>query len=133
MTRIGWLQILLYFLAILLLTKPMGVFLYRVFERKGTFLDFLLRPVERLIYRISGIDEEREMNWIEYGIAMLLFSGVSLILLYGIELGCQRSSEAVAVNRRCPSRKAARTHPRPIFQNQCEVREATFPAEAFGG
>ena len=85
MTGIGWLQILLYFLAVLLLTKPMGVFLYRVFERKGTFLDFLLRPVERLIYRVSGIDEEKEMNWIEYGIAMLLFSGVSLVLLYGIE------------------------------------------------
>ena len=85
MTASGWLQIFLYFVAILLLTRPMGVFLYRVFERKKTFLDFLLRPVERLIYRVSGVDEEKEMGWLEYGAAMLLFSGVSLILLYGIE------------------------------------------------
>jgi potassium-transporting ATPase potassium-binding subunit len=85
MTGSGWLQILLFFLAVLLLTRPMGVFLYRVFERKKTFLDFLLRPVERLIYRVSGVDEEKEMGWLEYGAAMLLFSGVSLILLYGIE------------------------------------------------
>jgi potassium-transporting ATPase potassium-binding subunit len=85
MTGSGWLQILLFFLAVLLLTRPMGVFLYRVFERKKTFLDFLLRPVERLIYRVSGVDEEKEMGWLEYGAAMLLFSGVSLILLYAIE------------------------------------------------
>ena len=85
MTGIGWLQILLYFLVVLLLTKPMGVFLHRVFERKDIFLDFLLRPVERLIYRVSGVDEKKEMHWIEYGVAMLLFSGASLLLLYGIE------------------------------------------------
>lgn len=85
MTGSGWLQILLFFLAILLLTRPVGVFLYRVFERKKTFLDFVLRSVERLIYRVSGVDEEKEMSWLEYGAAMLLFSGVSLILLYGIE------------------------------------------------
>jgi potassium-transporting ATPase potassium-binding subunit len=85
MTGSGWLQILLFFLAILLLTRPVGVFLHRVFERKKTFLDFLLRPVERLIYRVSGVDDEKEMGWLEYGAAMLLFSGVSLILLYGIE------------------------------------------------
>jgi len=85
MTGSGWLQILLFFLAVLLLTRPVGVFLYRVVERKKTFLDFLLRPVERLIYRVSGVDEEKEMGWLEYGAAMLLFSGVSLILLYGIE------------------------------------------------
>jgi potassium-transporting ATPase potassium-binding subunit len=85
MTGSGWLQILLFFLAILLLTRPVGVFLYRAIERKKTFLDFLLRPVERLIYRVSGVDEEKEMSWLEYGAAMLLFSGVSMILLYGIE------------------------------------------------
>jgi K+-transporting ATPase ATPase A chain len=82
MTGNGWFQIFVYFLAVLLVTKPMGVFLYRVFERKGTFLDFALRPVERLLYRVSGIDEEREMGWKEYVVAKLLFSAVSLILLY---------------------------------------------------
>jgi K+-transporting ATPase ATPase A chain len=85
MTGDGWFQIFLYFVAVLLVTKPMGVFLYRVFEQKGTFLDFVLRPIEKLIYKTSGIDEQNEMNWREYGVAMLLFSGVSLVALYLIE------------------------------------------------
>jgi potassium-transporting ATPase potassium-binding subunit len=75
----------LYFVALLLVTKPMGVFLYRVFEQKGTFFDFVLRPVEKLIYKTAGIDEQNEMNWTEYGVAMLLFSGVSLVMLYLLE------------------------------------------------
>jgi len=85
MTANGWLQILLYFAAVLAVTKPMGVFLYRVFEGKPTFLDFALRPVEQLVYRACGIDEKKEMRWREYGTAMLLFSGASLVLLYLIE------------------------------------------------
>ena len=60
-------------------------FLYRVFERKSTILDVVLRPIERLIYRTSGIDETKEMDAKGYGVAMLLFSGVSLLLLYVIE------------------------------------------------
>ncbi len=82
MTGNGWFQIFLYFVVLLLLTKPMGVFLYRVFERKKTYLDFALRPIEKLIYRASGINEEKEMGWMEYVGAKLLFSAVSLILLY---------------------------------------------------
>ena len=85
MTANGWFQILLFFASVLLITKPLGVFLYRVFEGKKTFLDFALRPVERLVYRACGIDEKKEMRWMEYGAAMLLFSGASLILLYLIE------------------------------------------------
>ncbi|HKI11197.1 MAG TPA: potassium-transporting ATPase subunit KdpA [Candidatus Acidoferrum sp.] len=84
MTGNGWFQILLYFGVLLLVTKPMGMFLYRVFERKKTFLDFALRPVEKLIYRAGGVNEEREMGWMEYVGAKLLFSAVSLILLYVI-------------------------------------------------
>jgi K+-transporting ATPase ATPase A chain len=57
----------------------------RVFNREKTFLDFALRPIERLIYRACGIHEDREMRWLEYGTAMLLFSAVSMILLYLIE------------------------------------------------
>jgi potassium-transporting ATPase potassium-binding subunit len=81
----GWLQIFIYFAVLLLITKPMGIFLYRVYERKKTFLDPVLRPVERLFYRICGIDEQKEMRWTEYGFAMLIFSGVSMLLLYAIE------------------------------------------------
>jgi K+-transporting ATPase ATPase A chain len=85
MTGMGWFQIFLFFGVVLALTKPMGVFMARVFQRERTFLDFLLRPVERLIYRVCAIDEQQEMHWKQYGIAMLLFSGVSMALLYFIE------------------------------------------------
>ena len=85
MTANGWFQIGLYLLAIFLVTKPLGIFMTRVFSRQKTFLDPVLRPIERLIYRLCGIDEKHEMRWTEYGAAMLLFSGVSLILLYLME------------------------------------------------
>src|ERR1700726_4882757 len=85
MTANGWFQIVLFILVVLLLTKPLGVFITRVFNREKTFLDLILRPIERLVYRLSGIDEKREMRWTEYAIAMLLFSGVSMALLYVIE------------------------------------------------
>jgi K+-transporting ATPase ATPase A chain len=85
MTANGWFQIGLYLFVILLVTKPVGVFMTRVFNREKTFLDPVLRPVERLMYRLTGIDEKREMRWTEYAGAMLLFSGVSMTLLYLIE------------------------------------------------
>jgi potassium-transporting ATPase potassium-binding subunit len=85
MTQNGWFQIGLYLLVIFLLTKPIGVFMTRVFNREKTFLDPMLRPIEKLVYRLSGIDEKREMRWTEYAVAMLLFSAVSMALLYLIE------------------------------------------------
>jgi K+-transporting ATPase ATPase A chain len=85
MTANGWFQIGLYLLVIFLLTKPIGVFMTRVFNREKTFLDPIFRPVERLVYRLTGVDEKHEMRWTEYAAAMLLFSGVSMVLLYLIE------------------------------------------------
>lgn len=85
MTLNGWLQILLFFAIILIVTKPMGIFMAHVFNRERTFLDPVLRPVERLIYRLTGVNEQREMKWTEYAVAMLLFSGVSMIVLYLIQ------------------------------------------------
>jgi K+-transporting ATPase ATPase A chain len=85
MTANGWFQIGLYLLVLFLITKPIGIFLSRVFEREKTFLDPLLRPLERLIYRLCGVDENREMRWTEYGVTMLVFSAASLILLYLFE------------------------------------------------
>jgi K+-transporting ATPase ATPase A chain len=85
MTANGWFQIGLYLLVIAVVTKPMGVFMTRVFNREKTFLDPILRPIERFVYRLTGIDEKREMRWTEYAVAMLLFSGVSMVLLYVIE------------------------------------------------
>jgi K+-transporting ATPase ATPase A chain len=85
MTANGWFQIALYLLVIFLVTKPLGVFMTRVFSREKTFLDPILRPIEKLVYRLTGVDEKREMRWTEYAVAMLLFSGASMTLLYLIE------------------------------------------------
>ena len=85
MTINGWLQIGFFLLLVFLVTKPMGVFMARVFNREKTFLDPILRPLERLLYRVTGVDENHEMRWTEYAIAMLLFSLVSIIVLYLME------------------------------------------------
>jgi len=85
MTLNGWLQILFFFLIILAITKPLGVFMAHVFDREKTFLDPLLRPIERLLYKLTGVDESREMRWTEYAITMLLFSAVSMLVLYLIQ------------------------------------------------
>jgi K+-transporting ATPase ATPase A chain len=85
MTLNGWLQILFFLLAILLVTKPLGIFMARVFGRERTFLDPLMRPVERTIYHLTGVDERRGMRWTEYAVALLLFSAVSLVVLYVLQ------------------------------------------------
>jgi len=85
MTGNGWMQIIVFFLLVLAVTKPLGVFMTRVFSRERTLLDPVLRPLERLIYRVTGVEEEREMGWKEYAFAMLLFSAVSMLLLYAME------------------------------------------------
>jgi potassium-transporting ATPase potassium-binding subunit len=85
MTANGWFQILLFLCFVFLVTKPIGIFLTKVFNRDRTFMDPVLRPVERLLYRVCGVDENREMRWTEYATAMLLFSLVSMLVLYGFE------------------------------------------------
>ena len=82
MTVNGWLQILLFLLIVLAVTKPLGVFMARVFNREKTFMDPLLRPIERLLYKVTRVDERHEMRWTEYAASMLLFSLVSMIVLY---------------------------------------------------
>jgi potassium-transporting ATPase potassium-binding subunit len=85
MTTNGWIQILAFLALIFAITKPLGVFMARVFNRERTFLDPLARPIERVLYRVTGVDENREMPWTEYAVAMLMFSGVSMLVLYLIE------------------------------------------------
>src|SRR5258707_11027371 len=85
MTLNGWLQILVFFLIILVVTKPLGVFMTHVFNREKSFLDPLLRPIERLIYKLTRVEETREMRWTEYAVTMLLFSVVSMLVLYVIQ------------------------------------------------
>ena len=82
MTINGWLQIAVFLALVLAVTKPMGIFLTHVFNRERTFMDPVLRPLERLLYRLTGVDEDHEMKWTEYAFAMLLFSVVSMLLLY---------------------------------------------------
>lgn len=81
MTANGWLQFGVYFGVLLLLMRPMGIYLVRVFEGRYRYLG----PLERGIYRVSGIDAAREMSWRAYTAAMLVFSFVSLLVTYLIE------------------------------------------------
>jgi K+-transporting ATPase ATPase A chain len=81
----GWLQIGLFIALILLLARPMGLYMASVFERRKTFLDFVLVPVERLLYRATGVDAGHEMPWTEYAVAMLAFSAATLGLTYAVE------------------------------------------------
>src|SRR5437588_2320817 len=85
MTANGWFQVFLFFALVLMLTKPVGIFMTRVFNRERTFMDPVLRPIERILYRATGVDEDHEMRWTEYAISMLLFSLVSMIVLYLME------------------------------------------------
>ncbi len=85
MTLNGWLQIIVFFVVILAVTKPLGVFMARLFSGERTFMHPVLRPVERLLYRLTGVDETREMRWMEYAIAIVLFSIVSMFLTYLIQ------------------------------------------------
>ncbi|MGA2355555.1 MAG: potassium-transporting ATPase subunit KdpA [Terriglobales bacterium] len=85
MTTNGWIQIGVFLALILAITKPLGVFMARVFSGERTLLDPVLRPVERLLYRVTGVDESHEMRWTEYAFTMLLFSGATMLVLYLIE------------------------------------------------
>lgn len=82
MSSQGWFQIAVYLLAVLALTKPMGAYMAHVFTRERTFFDPIAMPVERALYKLTGVDESREMRWTEYAVCMLLFSAVSMLLLY---------------------------------------------------
>ena len=85
MTTNGWIQIGLFLAVLLAITNPLGVFMAKVFSGERTFLDPLLRPIERLLYRVTGVDEKHEMRWTEYAFTMVLFSGATMLLLYLIE------------------------------------------------
>ena len=82
MTANGWFQILVLLAAVAAVTVPLGAYMARVFARERTWLDPVLRPVERGIYRVTGVDETREMPWKAYGLAMLAFSLVTMLVLY---------------------------------------------------
>jgi potassium-transporting ATPase potassium-binding subunit len=85
MTLAGWMQILVFAAVVLAVTRPLGAFLYRVYEGQRQPLPRVLGPLERALYRLSGIDPRREQTWVEYAFALLAFSALSLLVTYAIE------------------------------------------------
>src|ERR1019366_1064444 len=84
MTLNGILQIAIFCVLVIALTKPLGGYMARVFNGDRTFLSPILRPVERLLYALSGVKADAEQGWLTYGVAMLLFSLAGAVLLYAI-------------------------------------------------
>jgi K+-transporting ATPase ATPase A chain len=85
MTFDGWLQVALFGAAVILLVKPLGGYMTRVFAGERTFLSPVLRPIERTFYRLSGVDERADQNWVAYAVAMLTFSLMGFLTLYGLQ------------------------------------------------
>ncbi len=94
MTTFAWLQLVLYLFVLLLLVKPLGSYMAHVYQGERTFLTPVIRPMERLIYRIVGLHDEEEMGWKTYAVAMLLFNLVGFLLLYAL----QRIQSALPLN-----------------------------------
>ncbi|HJU28711.1 MAG TPA: potassium-transporting ATPase subunit KdpA, partial [Candidatus Binataceae bacterium] len=78
-------QVGLFSILVTVISVPLGLYMARVFSDQPTFLDPVLRPVERAIYKVCGVHPGTEQNWVEYAVAMLLFSAVGMLLLYGME------------------------------------------------
>src|ERR1700760_3170512 len=85
MTLNGWVQIALYCVLLILITKPLGGYMTRVFDGERTLLSPLLRPVERMFYAISGVSEKEDQHWLVYAIAMLAFSMAGFVVLYALQ------------------------------------------------
>jgi potassium-transporting ATPase potassium-binding subunit len=84
-TFFDWLQIILYLLILLLLVKPLGGYMARVFQGERVFLTRAIGPVERVIYRIARVNSDEEMDWKTYAFAMLLFNAAGLLLVYALQ------------------------------------------------
>ncbi|WP_376963137.1 potassium-transporting ATPase subunit KdpA [Azospirillum sp. A26] len=85
MTVNGWIQILVFLALVVAMTRPLGGFMTRVFTGERTLLSPILRPVERALYRLAGVDERTEQHWVTYAVSMLLFSAAGMLLLYALQ------------------------------------------------
>jgi K+-transporting ATPase ATPase A chain len=90
----SWIQLIFYIVVLLALAKPLGSFMAKVYEGKPTFLDRVFGPVERFIYRISGVKPDEDMNWKTYAIAAMLFNIFGLLAVYAL----QRLQAALPLN-----------------------------------
>jgi K+-transporting ATPase ATPase A chain len=85
MTSEGWLQIAVYFLVLVAVTMPLGLYMFKVFTGERTWLSPVLRPVEVGLYRLAGVDENKEQSWLRYAVAVLLFSTAGMVLVYALQ------------------------------------------------
>jgi K+-transporting ATPase ATPase A chain len=85
MSANGWFQFAIFSAILLASVRPVGIYLARVLEGERTWLDPILRPIERLIYKLCGIHADKEMNWREYAYSVLGISAVSLVVTYGFQ------------------------------------------------
>jgi potassium-transporting ATPase potassium-binding subunit len=85
MNNYSWLQLLIYLTALILLVKPLGSYMARVYQSERTFLDRVLGPVERFIYRLSGVNPEEDMNWKTYAVAVMVFNVLGLLAVYALQ------------------------------------------------
>ena len=108
MTLTGWIQIFIYFVILILLVKPLGFYMAKVYQGEHTVLSIIIGPIERFIYRLAGIQPADEMDWKDYAKALLLFSGMGFAFLYFLlrnqanlplnPLGLSNVSPALAIN-----------------------------------
>ena len=85
MTISGWVQIALFSVIVILITRPLGGYMTRVFAGERTFLSPILRPVERAVYWCCGVDEKEEQHWLTYAVALLFFSIAGFVTLYALQ------------------------------------------------
>ncbi|HLP81212.1 MAG TPA: potassium-transporting ATPase subunit KdpA, partial [Nitrosomonas sp.] len=85
MNIFSWIQLILYLAVLIALAKPLGSFMAKVYQGKRTFLDPVLGPAERLIYRVCGINLEEDMNWKTYAIAVMVFNVLGLLVVYALQ------------------------------------------------
>src|ERR1700731_5241259 len=85
MTIVGWVQIALFSVIVILIARPFGGYMTRVFAGERTFLTPVLRPVERAVYWCCGVDESEEQHWLTYAVAMLFFSVAGFVTLYALQ------------------------------------------------
>ena len=85
MNIFSWLQLIFYMVVLIALAKPLGTFMAHVYQGEHTFLDPLMRPLEKLIYRLCGVKPDDEMNWKVYAVAMMLFNVLGLLVVYAFQ------------------------------------------------
>src|ERR1700741_852397 len=85
MNILGWLELAIFLIVLLLITKPLGIHLVQVLDTHGkTFMDPVVKPVEKITYRLLGVDPEKEQSWLQYTIALLVFTVVTVLFTYAI-------------------------------------------------